>query len=403
MERRMTRARSRKPVVGLVTIAFCFCFLVHFLSTSQVSTGSVTSLEHAASPRPSGVVTRAPPAELTRNYPDWMREALAFTPAAAIRKWQHIDYLLVLGIPSVDMLERQRRRNLQRTTCWQYDGVARRANGFTGAMLPLYVLARHPSNGYAYTDAMRREVLRWSDMIALPMYEGKPSTNKKVGGGGKWGTEAEIGMSRKTFYWFDFALRMFPNASYFAKGDDDMFLRVPQYLADLRSLPRRGLYWGTMGHLAVDGYRFTYAFGALYTLGRDVAERFVSYRPLRTFINVPYSGIRWEEFNAVYLYAEDAMVGITLKRAGYSSELFHVNEKKCSFHELHAGFLVRPVSPSSVMVHHVKEEDYGALMKRFNDGKVVAPRKLEDTNRDAGVKTFGCIEAGTAAGGRGSV
>ncbi|CCD17006.1 unnamed protein product [Trypanosoma congolense IL3000] len=328
---------------------------------------------------PSGVVTRAPPAELTRNYPGWMRQALAFTPAAAIRKWQHIDYLLVLGIPSVDMLERQRRRNLQRTTCWQYDGVARRANGFTGAMLPLYVLARHPSNGYAYTDAMRREVLKWSDMIALPMYEGKPSTNKKVGGGGKWGTEAEIGMSRKTFYWFDFALRMFPNASYFAKGDDDMFLRVPQYLADLRSLPRRGLYWGTMDRFTVDGYRFTYAFGALYTLGRDVAERFVSYLPLKSVIDLPYSEKEAHKFKALYLYAEDAMVGITLKRAGYSSKLFHVNEKKCSFHDIHAGALVGPLSPSSVMVHHVKEEDYGALMKRFNDGKVVAPRNLSSS------------------------
>ncbi|KAF8299918.1 hypothetical protein TcBrA4_0053170 [Trypanosoma cruzi] len=50
-------------------------------------------------------------------------------------------------------------------------------------------------------------------------------------------------MTRKTYMWFDLAPRIFPNASYIAKGDDDIFLRVPLFVAHLRLLPRRGSTW----------------------------------------------------------------------------------------------------------------------------------------------------------------
>ncbi|KEG05162.1 UDP-Gal or UDP-GlcNAc-dependent glycosyltransferase, partial [Trypanosoma grayi] len=137
------------------------------------------------------------------------------------------------------------------------------------------------SHNFTYSLALQQEAAEWNDVIALPMNEGRPSTKKTVGGGLKWGNEAEIGLSRKVFRWFDMALRLFPTATYFAKADDDSFLRVPQYLLDLRTLPRRGVYWGVpVDATAQKGTvlrRFHYFSGMLYTLARDVVQQLVSF------------------------------------------------------------------------------------------------------------------------------
>ncbi|RNC60367.1 UDP-Gal or UDP-GlcNAc-dependent glycosyltransferase, partial [Trypanosoma cruzi] len=66
--------------------------------------------------------------------------ALAYIPRSVVDTWSRREYLIVLGIPSTDDEARRTRRNLQRTTCWRFPGVATRANDFTGAMLVLYVL-----------------------------------------------------------------------------------------------------------------------------------------------------------------------------------------------------------------------------------------------------------------------
>ncbi|KAF8283966.1 hypothetical protein TcBrA4_0060380 [Trypanosoma cruzi] len=78
----------------------------------------------------------------------------------------------------MDNEERRTQRNLQRTTCWRFPGVATRANDFTGAMLVLYVLGRHPSHGYDYSAALLEEAAQWNEVVALPMNEGRVTTNK---------------------------------------------------------------------------------------------------------------------------------------------------------------------------------------------------------------------------------
>ncbi|KEG07216.1 putative UDP-Gal or UDP-GlcNAc-dependent glycosyltransferase [Trypanosoma grayi] len=74
-------------------------------------------------------------------------------------------------------------------------------------MLVLYVFGRHPSHNFTYSATLQQEAAEWHDVIALPMNEGRPSTNKTIGDL-KWGNEAEIGLSRKVFLWFDMALRV---------------------------------------------------------------------------------------------------------------------------------------------------------------------------------------------------
>ncbi|KEG05382.1 putative UDP-Gal or UDP-GlcNAc-dependent glycosyltransferase, partial [Trypanosoma grayi] len=78
-------------------------------------------------------------------------ESLQYVPRSVVRTWKKRDFLIVLGIPSIDMDVRRRRRYLQRTSCWRFSGVATRANNFSGAMLVLYVLARHPSHNFTYS------------------------------------------------------------------------------------------------------------------------------------------------------------------------------------------------------------------------------------------------------------
>ncbi|EKF27451.1 UDP-Gal or UDP-GlcNAc-dependent glycosyltransferase, putative, partial [Trypanosoma cruzi marinkellei] len=165
-------------------------------------------------------------------------------------------------------------------------------------MLVLYVLGRHPSHGYDYSAALLEEAAQWNDVVALPMNEGRVTTNKTVGDYGDWGDEADVGMTRKTYMWFDLALRLFPTARYIAKGDDDIFLRVPLFVAHLRLLPRRGIYMGF--HVGTTQYKKmglpgnTFMIGWCYTLSRDVAEALVSYKPLRRLAYLPYSKERDE-------------------------------------------------------------------------------------------------------------
>ncbi|KAF8283702.1 putative UDP-Gal or UDP-GlcNAc-dependent glycosyltransferase [Trypanosoma cruzi] len=297
--------------------------------------------------------------------------ALAYISRSVVDTWGRREYLVVLGIPSMDVEARRTRRNLQRTTCWRFPGVATRANDFTGAMLVLYVLGRHPSHGYEYSAALLEEAAQWQDVVALPMNEGRVTTKKKIGSYGSWGAEADVGMTRKTYMWFDLALRLFPSARYITKGDDDIFLRVPLFVANLRLLPRRGIYMG--GHMGlVPSVKMglpgsTFMVGWCYTLSRDVAEALVSYKPLRRLAYIPYSKEREEEFALLRFHREDMMVGWVLERVIKYQPLIYVKVLPCHFHDARNGTGHSQVVPTSMCIHHVREDDYAALMVRFGD------------------------------------
>ncbi|EKF38222.1 UDP-Gal or UDP-GlcNAc-dependent glycosyltransferase, putative, partial [Trypanosoma cruzi marinkellei] len=213
--------------------------------------------------------------------------------------------------------------------------------------------------------------------VALPMNEGRVSPEKKVGVEGYSGIEAAIGLTRKVYMWFDLALRLFPTARYIAKGDDDMFLRVPLFVALLRLLPRRGIYMGVYAgsSLWVKGRSIHVFFmiGWCYTLSRDVAEALVSYKPLRRLAYLPYSKEREEEFFSIHMQHEDVMVGRVLVNELNYNPMIYVEVPGCHFHDARNGTGHSQVVPTSMCVHHVREEDYAALMARFgNDTSPVA-------------------------------
>ncbi|PWV10061.1 hypothetical protein C3747_72g28 [Trypanosoma cruzi] len=170
--------------------------------------------------------------------------ALAYIPRRVVDTWSRREYLIVLGIPSTDDEARRTRRNLQRTTCWRFPGVATRANDFTGAMLVLYVLGRHPSHGYK-SAALLEEASQWNDVVALPMNEGRVTTNKTVVLRGIQASRL-YWFDPKTYMWFDLAHRLFPNARYIAKGDDDISSVCRCLLITCASCRAEGSTWASM-------------------------------------------------------------------------------------------------------------------------------------------------------------
>ncbi|XUY36760.1 phosphoglycan beta 1,3 galactosyltransferase 4 [Leishmania panamensis] len=81
-----------------------------------------------------------------------------------------------------------------------------------------------------WQEALYHRNSLWLDFLA----DRHPTTNKKMGMSNSWGVPTEVGMSQKVVIWLNYAYTAFPDVPYLMKGDDDMYLKVPQYLSDLR-------------------------------------------------------------------------------------------------------------------------------------------------------------------------
>nr|CCC89925.1 putative UDP-Gal or UDP-GlcNAc-dependent glycosyltransferase [Trypanosoma congolense IL3000] len=308
------------------------------------------------------------------NYTDDYRKALEFVTPNVVNTWRARSYLVALGIPSPDNEERRQRRELQRATCWKFPEVATVRNNFSGKMLVAYVLAKHPQYDYEYSVQLMEEARSWRDVITLPIHEGRVTTKKKVGQVAHWGIEAEIGMSRKVFLWFELAVRLLPRTSYFSKGDDDAFFHVPQYIVDLDTLPRRAVYWAFHWRIGRER-KYIFGRGLLYTMARDVVEKFISFAPVRRLINMSFSYELKPEFIAAVMDYEDAMVGNALSHQ-HPEELLFVNESCCRFIILNGNECKPPQHDDFVVIHGIEENEYGTLMNRLNKKKKHTPVKF---------------------------
>ncbi|KAH9597265.1 hypothetical protein LSM04_007517 [Trypanosoma melophagium] len=324
--------------------------------------------------------------------------ALRHIPKAVRTTWRQYEYLVVFGIPSVDAPPHRRRRTLQRDSWMRYRGVARQANGFKAPLLVLFVLARPPPlvsltpltpqsalarGRRVYSMAAQAEAARRHDVLLLPQCDAAARTRKRSGGGGHWGLAAEVGTSAKSLAWYRLALQITPAAAYIAKTDDDVFLRVPQYIADLNTLPRRGLYWGRMmpwwPRKGKKQRVFYFAGGMCITMARDVVEHVVAYAPLQRILETPLDDNGEGEgkiknatliayFKSLNADHEDIMIGRVLYERKHP-EIIFVSEKKCRFHDVHVGANKAPITSHSVVVHHLRENEYAELLRRFSEGK----------------------------------
>ena len=142
------------------------------------------------------------------------------------------DWLVVIGIPTVDNDVGFDRRRRQRASWLTYANVGRpctRSNcrSLAGGLSVMhrYLVGRHPDNDYRFTRQAQEEYRERRDVIFLALKEGKPTTVKISGGGGHWGLAAEVGMSRKAAAWYALAVR-YCGAHFVMKADDDSFIRT---------------------------------------------------------------------------------------------------------------------------------------------------------------------------------
>ncbi|KAG5488165.1 hypothetical protein LSCM4_08142 [Leishmania orientalis] len=81
-----------------------------------------------------------------------------------------------------------------------------------------------------WQEALAHRNVVWVDM----MTDRRPTTNKRIGEDGKWGLPVEVGMSQKLILWLEYAYHAFPTVPFIIKGDDDTYMKVPQFLSDVR-------------------------------------------------------------------------------------------------------------------------------------------------------------------------
>jgi hypothetical protein len=311
--------------------------------------------------------------------------------------------LVVVGIPTTDTPFGANRRQWQRTSWLSYKNVwkplalqedtaedvcSERGSRGGGCVLVKYLIGRHPTHSHRFSPALLDEVNTFhGDVIGFNMKEGVPSTGKKSGGAGYWGLEAEVGMSRKALLWYRVSLELYPQAQYIMKSDDDVFLRIPQYVHDLQALHKmvehqgggKGdaplLYWGkVMKWGAIKGdpkSKFYFVGGMSVTLSRALAHRITQYAPIQEHALVDFpTNIAPQDASRMYkahnMDHEDVMLGRIVYNEKWNVTLI----KDCRYHDVHTGANVQPITDRSLAIHHLKESEYRQLFLRFGEDKV---------------------------------
>eukprot|EP00754_Rhynchopus_humris_P008330 Rhum_TRINITY_DN13721_c2_g1::Rhum_TRINITY_DN13721_c2_g1_i1::g.63187::m.63187 len=261
------------------------------------------------------------------------------------------DWLLVIGIPSIDTDKGARRRRYQRDSWRKYPNVYQPRSGDGSSsggatVLVKYLLAAHPSRDYAASAGLVAEAKEEKDVLYFDMKEGVWGEKKK-----SWAVE--VGMSRKAYAWYCYAadnLRF----TYLMKGDDDEFVRTRLLEAELRALPTvNKVYYGRVMKWGVrKGSRssFPFAGGMSITMSADLVDWIRDSQAVE---------------GAVDYYHEDVMVG----RWFYSAGLPLLLASDCRHHDIHSGANKQKITSSSLCVHHLADSatEYTDLFTRFPD------------------------------------
>ncbi|CAJ1015778.1 hypothetical protein Q4I32_000764 [Leishmania shawi] len=257
-----------------------------------------------------------------------------------------------------------------------------------------------------WQEALTHRNVLWIDM----MTDRRPTTNKKLGEAKNWGLPVEVGMSQKLILWLAYAYHAFKDVPFIIKGDDDAYVKVPQFLSDVRYVmggmqarppppPLRQTDTAVMGSTAItqatvwEGemplYRLpsvpeTKCFywgssrrmldvrfnaGMMFLLHRRLVQIILE-RPQRS-ADVDLALLAVQEFSEVLkplyrqsgLQHEDVMIGVTLRRRYKRARrlcadrtIWYVKESYARFHDMHHGRL-RAVTWSTVVAHRCRPVD----------------------------------------------
>ncbi|CAJ1993357.1 side chain galactosyltransferase / SCG4 [Leishmania donovani] len=192
--------------------------------------------------------------------------------------------------------------------------------------------------------ALWQEVLHHRNSLWLDfLTDRKPTTKKKMGMRISWGIPTEVGMTQKVVIWLNYAYTAFPDVPYIMKGDDDTYLKVPQYLSDLRhvrggwakprnlkaTIPHKGVVPPTLGIDDAEEclYRVwwyeinevVYGHGPGYALDRRLIQAVlnpfdINNDLLLTLLTVPYTFSYHSHYLSLLMQHEDLFIGKQLQR-----------------------------------------------------------------------------------------
>lgn len=234
--------------------------------------------------------------------------------------WREHPHLVVFAVLSTDQSTRRSMRNNQRTTWLRYPGVASRPTSFKGLMLVLYVTAPQGHQTPFVSDAMLDEMEKHYDVLMLRIMERQSS----VASGGSAHRAYELGLqvsnSRKVLLYMMYAYHAFPSTPFIAKGDDDSYVYVPEYMRMLKQLPRESTIYSIIRYVPNPSatHPARSMIGCGYTVSRDIAKDTLTEPRVAALLPLPFSDSS-VGYSEVYFHWEDIIVGAAMHRRYYDS------------------------------------------------------------------------------------
>ncbi|CAJ1985689.1 phosphoglycan beta 1-3 galactosyltransferase [Leishmania donovani] len=246
-----------------------------------------------------------------------------------------------------------------------------------------------------WQEALTHRNVVWIDM----MTDRRPTTNKTLGDIGNWGLPVEVGMSQKLILWLEYAYHAFKDVPFIIKGDDDSYVKVPQFLSDVRyvvSGVRKRVpppaadgvkdsayavdvnatecaYWGSRRSVERVPFNAGMTFMVHRLLAQVVLEpRLNGSQPDVVLLSMADFDVALSDvYRSRWLTAEDILLGRLLradiKRAQAvcpNHRVWYVKEGFARFHDLHRG-KVHNVTWSTVVAHRCTPADYYYLHHFF--------------------------------------
>ncbi|CAM41415.1 phosphoglycan beta 1,3 galactosyltransferase [Leishmania braziliensis MHOM/BR/75/M2904] len=238
-----------------------------------------------------------------------------------------------------------------------------------------------------WQEALTHRNVLWIDM----MTDRRPTTNKKLGETDDWGLPVEVGMSQKLILWLAYAYHAFRDVPFIIKGDDDAYVKVPQFLSDVRYVmggmharpppppadaanrstyaPDMGraecMYWGSMRLFG----QLTYNSGLLFMLDRLLARVVLEPRPngepnvAVLLAAADFDPSLSRAYHTLEYHHEDVLLGLlirnTLRRARDicpNNRVWFIKEGLARFHDMHRG-TPHDVTWSTVVAHRCTPAD----------------------------------------------
>ncbi|SYZ62399.1 phosphoglycan_beta_1_-3_galactosyltransferase (plasmid) [Leishmania braziliensis MHOM/BR/75/M2904] len=271
-----------------------------------------------------------------------------------------------------------------------------------------------------WQEALTHRNVLWIDM----MTDRRPTTKKKLGEPTKWGLPVEVGMSQKLILWLAYAYHAFKDVPFIIKGDDDAYVKVPQFLSDVRYVmggmqgrppppsSRRGaasgqgnltetlgrlsaeelaksaslaedtecVYWGSLRH----HLHTQFSAGMTFMLHRRVVQALLEPKVGTLRLDVlrlaadDFSAKRTLAYRRIMFHHEDILIGLQIYRAlervkalCRTGRLWYVKEWYARFHDMHVG-RTHNVTWSTVVAHRCRPADAYYLHFYFQEEHRIA-------------------------------